>query len=65
MPSALMPSALRVRTILSGLPTKSRTALKKLLPKCPMPEVETANYPSALLSIFPKEESYALLGCVA
>jgi len=44
----------------------ARASLKKLLPKkLTMPEAPTQKYPSALLSIFPKEESYSLLGCVA
>ena len=57
--------SIRVRALLSSLQTAQRAALKKMLPKCSMPECETAKYPSALLSIFPKEESYSLLGHVA
>ena len=64
-PATEMPSVLRVRQILSGLQSGPKAALKKLLPKCAMPEVATGKYPSALLSIFPKAESYSLLGCVA
>jgi len=57
---------IRVRNILSHMDTPSRAALKKLLPKkLLMPEAMTAKYPSAILSIFPKEECYSLLGFVS
>jgi len=58
-------SSLRVRSILSRLQSGPKAALKKLLPKCVMPDVPTAKYPASLLSIFPKAESYSLLGWVA
>ena len=58
---------LRVRDIIKGLDTDQRKDLKKLLPKSSLtpPELPTAKYPAALLSIFPKDECYSLLGCVA
>jgi deoxyribonuclease IV len=57
---------MRVREVLDSLDTGSKAQLKKLLPKgLKMPDVETEPYPSALLSAFPKEMSYSLLGIVA
>jgi len=58
---------LRVREIIKGLTVDQRKDLKKLLPKSslPPPELVTAPYPAALLGIFPKDECYSLLGCVA
>jgi deoxyribonuclease-4 len=57
---------IRVRNILSNMDSSARANLKKLLPKkLTMPTAETAKYPSAILSIFPKEESYSYLGYVA
>lgn len=57
---------LRVRYILSSMDSAARTNLKKLLPKkIVMPDVATAKYPAAILGIFPKSESYSLLGFVA
>jgi deoxyribonuclease IV len=58
---------LRVREIIKGLSTDQRKDLKKLLPKSSLtpPDLPTAKYPAALLSIFPKDECYSLLGCVA
>jgi len=56
----------RVRQLLSLMDSTTRANLKKLLPKkLVMPEVATGKYPSAILSVFPKEESYSLLGCTA
>jgi hypothetical protein len=56
----------RVRHLLSSMDTTQRANLKKLLSKkLVMPEAATGKYPAALLGIFPKEESYSLLGCVA
>lgn len=56
----------RVRHLLSSMDTTQRANLKKLLPKkLVMPDAATGKYPAALLGIFPKEESYSLLGCVA
>jgi deoxyribonuclease-4 len=56
----------RVRYLLSSMDTTQRANLKKLLPKkLVMPDAETGKYPSALLGIFPKDECYSLLGCVA
>jgi deoxyribonuclease-4 len=57
---------LRVRQILSHMHTPEKMALKKLLPKgLKMPDAETERYPSALLGVLPKEEAYAILGCIA
>jgi apurinic endonuclease APN1 len=56
---------LRVRELLKAMDGEARKDLKKLLPKHPVPVLATARYPSALLSVFPKEENYSLLGCVA
>jgi deoxyribonuclease-4 len=61
-----MASTLRVRQVLGSLDSKQKQALLKLLPvSAAVPVVETGPYPSALLTSFPKAESYALLGCVA
>ena len=58
--------SIRVRNILSAMDSSARANLKKLLPKkLTMPVVPTEKYPSAILSIFPKDESYSLLGFVA
>jgi deoxyribonuclease-4 len=44
----------------------TRAGLKKLLPpKLKAPVTDPIRYPNALLSVFPKEECYALLGWVA
>lgn len=57
---------IRVRNILSAMDSSARSNLKKLLPKKLTYEVgPTGKYPSAILSVFPKEESYSMLGCVA
>ena len=58
---------LRVRELIKGFSADQRKDLKKMLPKSslPPPELTTAPYPAALLSIFPKDECYSLLGCVA
>jgi len=58
---------LRIRELIKGLSADQRKDLKKLVPKAslPPPELATAPYPAALLSIFPKDECYSLLGCVA
>jgi deoxyribonuclease-4 len=59
-------SVMRVRAILSNLSTLDKAALKKLLPKgLKMPDLETARYPSALLTVLPKDQSYSILGCIA
>ena len=56
----------RVRQLLSAMDSTTKASLKKLLPKkLVVPDVTTGKYPSAILSVFPKEESYSLLGCVA
>ena len=56
----------RVRQLLSVMDSTGRAALKKLLPKkLVMPDVATGKYPAALLAVFPKGESYSMLGCVA
>ena len=57
--------SLRVRELLKSMDAEGRRALKKLLPKVMTPVLETRGYPGALLKIFPKEEAYSLLGCVA
>jgi apurinic endonuclease APN1 len=57
---------LRVRELLKAMDGESQKNLKKLLPKgLKTPELPPGRYPAALLSIFPKDESYSLLGCVA
>lgn len=56
----------RVRQLLSAMDSTTKASLKKLLPKkLVVPDVTTGKYPCAILSVFPKEESYSLLGCVA
>ncbi len=66
MAAAAAAATMRVREILGNLSTPDKAALKKLLPKgLKMPELETARYPSALLGIFPKDQSYSVLGCIA
>ena len=56
----------RVRQLLSAMDSTTKASLKKLLPKkLVVPDVATGKYPCAILSVFPKEESYSLLGCVA
>jgi deoxyribonuclease-4 len=58
--------SIRVRNILSAMDSSARANLKKLLPKkLVMPTEPTAKYPSAILSVFPKDESYSFLGFVA
>jgi len=55
----------RVRQLLSLMDATGRASLKKLLPKkLVMPAVATGKYPSAILAVLPKEESYSILGCV-
>ena len=55
----------RVRQLLSLMDTTGRASLKKLLPKkLVMPAGPTGKYPSAILAVLPKEESYSILGCV-
>jgi len=55
----------RVRQLLSVMDSTGRASLKKLLPKkLVMPMVATGKYPSAILAVLPKEESYSILGCV-
>ena len=59
-------STLRVRQILESMDSVKRAELKKLLPcKTTVPEFDSAKYPSAILSVLPKEESYSLLGIIA
>ena len=43
----------------------TRASMKKLLPKITVPDTVTVRYPSALLGILPKDESYSLLGFIA
>lgn len=56
---------MRVREILESSSPATRSAFKKLLPKTTFPSHTTLPYPSALLSILPKESSYSLLGILA
>ena len=57
---------LRVRELIKAMDGEARKDLKKLLPKgLKTPELPSGRYPAALLAIFPKDESYSLLGCVA
>lgn len=56
---------LRVRNILSNMDASTRASMKKLLPKISMPETPAIKYPSAILSVLPKDESYSLLGFIA
>jgi len=61
-----MAQTMRVRQVIEGMDTVSRTNLKKLLPpKLKMPVADTQRYPSALLNAFPDGETYSYLGCVA
>lgn len=60
-------STCRVRRIIDYLNTETRMKLKKLLPKgvatdATIKEIGNVKYPSALLSILPKESAYASLG---
>ena len=56
----------RVRQLLSAMDSTTKASLKKLLPKkLTVPDVATGKYPCAIMSVFPKQESYSLLGCVA
>ena len=43
----------------------TRASMKKLIPKISMPETPAIKYPSAILSVLPKDESYSLLGFIA
>jgi len=56
---------LRVRDLLRHMDGAERRALKALLPKIAVPELDTYPYPNALLSLLPKDERYSLLGCIA
>lgn len=56
---------IRVRNLLSNMDAPVRASMKKLLPKLSVPEDPTSRYPSALLSVLPKDNSYSLLGCIA
>ena len=56
--------SIRVRALLSTMDAPTRASMKKLLPNVTVPELTTLRYPSAILSILPKEESYSLLGCI-
>ena len=58
---------MRVRAVLSAADKRTRNALLKLLPAeaLVVPDVETAKYPSALLSALPKPDAYAYLGLLA
>ena len=58
---------MRVRAVLSAADKHTRNALLKLIPAeaLVVPDVETAKYPSALLSALPKPDAYAYLGLLA
>jgi len=56
---------LRVRNILSNMDAPTRASMKKLIPKLPAPETPAIKYPSAILSVLPKDQSYSLLGFIA
>ena len=58
---------MRVRAVLSAADKRTRNALLKLIPAeaLVVPDVETAKYPSALLSALPKPDAYAYLGLLA
>lgn len=56
---------IRVRNLLSNMDALSRASMKKLLPKIALPDTTTVRYPSALLGILPKDDSYSLLGFIA
>lgn len=59
---------MRVRALLSALNSVEKTTLKKLLPPRiaanPPEEPADTKYPSALLSVLPKEECYSLAGWI-
>ncbi len=63
-PAALLSFQMRVRAVLSAADKRTRNALLKLIPAeaLMVPDVETAKYPSALLSALPKPDAYAYLG---
>ncbi len=54
----------RVRELLSSLDADQRRALKKLLPKLPVPDIPKGNYPSALIAVLPKPDQYGLAGYI-
>jgi deoxyribonuclease-4 len=56
---------LRVRQVLDKMHPSSRAALRRLVPIGDPPSVETARYPSALLSFFPKPNNYSCVGLLA
>ena len=56
---------IRVRNLLSNMDAGTRASMKKLLPTIKFPETETKRYPSAILSVLPKDQSYSLLGFIA
>lgn len=59
-------TTLRVRSILQNLNSVQTADLKKLLPsKLKMPTGETHRYPNAIMSVFPSDQSYSLLGFLA
>lgn len=58
-------STRRVRQVLDSMDSLKKSQLKKLLPKVKMPTDDTDPYPSAILSCFPKDNSYAYLGILA
>jgi deoxyribonuclease-4 len=59
-------TTLRVRSILQNLNSVQTADLKKLLPsKLKMPTADTQRYPNAIMSAFPADQSYSLLGFLA
>ena len=60
-----MMDPIRVRNLLSSMDAPTRASMKQILPSLPMPDVTTARYPNAILSILPPTQMYTLLGCIA
>ena len=65
--SAIFLSKMRVRSVLKACDKRTRAALLRLLPKEAKipPTLETARYPSGLLTALPKPNQYAYLGLIA
>ncbi len=65
-----MTEQIRVRKIINYLNTLTRNELKSLLPKGvvrdeTIKEIPNVKYPTGLLSVLPKDESYSTLGRIA
>ena len=56
---------IRVRDLLSNMNGPTKTRLRKLLPKCDLPDSGSIKYPNAILSVLPNTQKYSLLGFVA